>query len=124
VSEQRVMLFVEHTRRKRVSTGITLLVTLLILPRTLDLLNSVLGVILVICALHLPFALFVMKRFFDGIPRDIHLSALIDGASRLRAWSRVLLPQARNGAGAVAMFSFLWGWTNCVYVLAIGGRLL
>lgn len=97
--------------------GITLLVALFILLRTLNLLNSVLGVILVISALHLPFALFVMKGFFDGIPWDIEMSALIDGASRLQAWYRVLLPQVRNGIGAVAMFSFLWGWTDYIYVL-------
>ena len=97
--------------------GITLLVALFILLRSLNLLNSMLGVILVIAALHLPFALFVMKGFFDGIPWDIEMSALIDGASRLRAWYTVLLPQARNGIVAVAMFSFLWGWTDYIYVL-------
>src|SRR3990170_4758835 len=97
--------------------GITLLIALFILLRSLNLLNSMLGVILVIAALHLPFALFVMKGFFDGIPWDIEMSALIDGASRLRAWYTVLLPQARNGIVAVAMFSFLWGWTDYIYVL-------
>lgn len=97
--------------------GITLLVALFILLRALNLLNSTLGVILVIATLHLPFALFVMKGFFDGIPWDIEMSALIDGASRLRAWFSVLLPQVRNGIGAVAMFSFLWGWTDYIYVL-------
>src|SRR3989304_3417705 len=57
--------------------GITLLVPLFILLRTLNLLNSMAGVILVIAALHLPFALFVMKGFFDGIPWDIEMSAPI-----------------------------------------------
>jgi inositol-phosphate transport system permease protein len=97
--------------------GITLLVALFILLRALNLLNSVAGVILVIASLHLPFALFIMKGFFDGIPWDIEMSALIDGASRLRAWYAVLLPQVRNGIGAVAMFSFLWGWTDYIFVL-------
>lgn len=97
--------------------GITLLVALFILLRALNLLNSVAGVVLVIAALHLPFALFVMKGFFDGIPWDIEMSALIDGASRLRAWYTVLLPQVRNGIGAIAMFAFLWGWTDYIFVL-------
>lgn len=97
--------------------GITLLVALFILLRALNLLNSVAGVILVIATLHLPFAVFVMKGFFDGIPWDIEMSALIDGANRLRAWYEVLLPQVRNGIGAIAMFSFLWGWTDYIFVL-------
>lgn len=97
--------------------GITLLVALFILLRALNLLNSMAGVILVIATLHLPFALFVMKGFFDGVPWDVEMSALIDGASRLQAWYAVLLPQVRNGIGAIAMFAFLWGWTDYIFVL-------
>ncbi|MDR7522781.1 MAG: carbohydrate ABC transporter permease [Armatimonadota bacterium] len=97
--------------------SITLLVALFILLRSLNLLNSMTGVVLVIASLHLPFALFVMKGFFDGIPWDIEMSAMIDGASRLRTWYTVLLPQVRNGIAAIAMFSFLWGWTDYVFVL-------
>ncbi len=97
--------------------GITLLVALFILLRALNLLNSVVGVILVIAALHLPFAVFVMKGFFDGIPWDAEMSALIDGASRLRAWYSVLLPQVKNGIAVIAIFAFLWGWTDYIFVL-------
>lgn len=97
--------------------GITLLVALFILLRALNLLNSTAGVVLVIATLHLPFALFVMKGFFDGVPWDIEMSAMIDGASRLRAWAQVLLPQVKNGMAAIAMFSFLWGWTDYIFVL-------
>ncbi len=97
--------------------GITLLVALFILLRALNLLNSMLGVILVIASLHLPFAVFVMKGFFDGIPWDSEMSALIDGASRFRAWYAVLLPQVKNGIAVIAIFAFLWGWTDYIFVL-------
>ena len=97
--------------------GITLLVALFILLRTLNILNSVLGVLLVIASLHLPFALFVMKGFFDGIPWDVEMASMIDGASRLRTWYSVLLPQVRSGIGAIAIFAFLWGWTDYIFVL-------
>jgi inositol-phosphate transport system permease protein len=45
------------------------------------------------------------------------MAAMIDGASRLRAWYSVLLPQVRSGIGAVAIFAFLWGWTDYIFVL-------
>lgn len=97
--------------------GITLLVALFILLRALNILNSVVGVFLVIASLHLPFALFVMKGFFDGIPWEVEMAAMIDGASRFRAWYSVLLPQVRSGIGAIAIFAFLWGWTDYIFVL-------
>jgi inositol-phosphate transport system permease protein len=97
--------------------GITLLVALFILLRALGILNSLLGVLLVIASLHLPFALFVMKGFFDGIPWDVEMAAMIDGASRFRTWYSVLLPQVRSGMGAIAVFAFLWGWTDYIFVL-------
>jgi inositol-phosphate transport system permease protein len=97
--------------------GITLLVALFILLRALNILNSLLGVLLVIASLHLPFALFVMKGFFDSIPWDVEMAAMIDGASRLRTWYSVLLPQVRGGMGAIAVFAFLWGWTDYIFVL-------
>jgi inositol-phosphate transport system permease protein len=97
--------------------GITLLVALFILLRALGILNSMLGVLLVIASLHLPFALFVMKGFFDGIPWDVEMASMIDGASRLRTWYSVLLPQVKSGIGAIAIFAFLWGWTDYIFVL-------
>lgn len=97
--------------------GITLLVALFILLRALGILNSVLGVLLVIATLHLPFALFVMKGFFDSIPWDVEMASMIDGASRLRTWYSVLLPQVKSGIGAIAIFAFLWGWTDYIFVL-------
>jgi inositol-phosphate transport system permease protein len=97
--------------------GITLLVALFILLRALGILNSMLGVMLVIATLHLPFALFVMKGFFDSIPWDVEMASMIDGASRLRTWYSVLLPQVKSGIGAIAIFAFLWGWTDYIFVL-------
>jgi inositol-phosphate transport system permease protein len=97
--------------------GITLLVALFILLRALGILNSLVGVLLVIASLHLPFALFAMKGFFDGIPWEVEMASMLDGASRLRTWYSVLLPQVRAGIGAVAIFAFLWGWTDYIFVL-------
>jgi len=97
--------------------GVTLLVALFILLRVLGILNSLVGVLLVIASLHLPFALFVMKGFFDGIPWEVEMASMLDGASRLRTWYSVLLPQVRGGIGAVTIFAFLWGWTDYIFVL-------
>ena len=68
-----------------------------------------------IVALELPFAIFVMKGFFDAVPWDIEMSAMTDGASRRRAFFLVVLPQVRVGILAVAVFAFLRGWEEYVF---------
>ena len=72
--------------------------------------NSAGGVALVMVALELPLGVWLMKGFFDNIPWDMERSALIDGASRLRVWREILIPQIRPGLAALAIFNFITGW--------------
>ncbi len=96
--------------------SITLLVAIFYILRTLGLLNTLGGVILVKVALELPFATWVMKGFYDSIPWDIEISAIVDGASRFQTWFKVMLPLAKPGIGALSIFSFLSGWSEFVFV--------
>jgi len=82
----------------------------------IGLLDTLLGVILVLVAFELPFAIFIMKGFFDAVPWDIEMSALTDGASRRQAFLRVVLPQVKNGIIAIAVFSFIRGWEEYIFV--------
>ena len=82
----------------------------------MGLLNSLTGVVLVMSALELPFAIFVLKSFFDNVPWDIEMSAVTDGATRSQAFRMVVLPQVRGGLIAVATFTFLRGWEEYVFV--------
>lgn len=68
------------------------------------------GIALVMVAFELPLGVWLMKGFFDGIPWDIERSALIDGASRWRAFYEILLPQIRPGLLALGIFAFISGW--------------
>ena len=85
--------------------------------RGLGLLNTLGGVILVKVALELPFALWVMKGFFDTIPWSVEMAALLDGASRVTTWYRILVPQVRPGITALSLFAFLSGWGEYVFLL-------
>ncbi len=82
----------------------------------MGLLNSLPGVVLVLSALELPYAIFVLKGFFDNVPWDIEMSAVTDGATRAQAFRMVVLPQVRAGLIAVATFTFLRGWEEYVFV--------
>ncbi len=67
-------------------------------------------------SLELPMSIWLMKGFFDRIPWEVEWSALIDGASRLRAWWQIVLPQVKPGIAALAIFAFLAGWEDLIYV--------
>ncbi|MEZ5670150.1 MAG: carbohydrate ABC transporter permease [Alphaproteobacteria bacterium] len=95
---------------------LTLIVPLFLMLYWIGLLDSLLGVILVLVGFELPFAVFIMKGFFDAVPWDIEMSALTDGASRRQAFFRVVLPQVTNGIIAISVFSFIRGWEEYIFV--------
>ena len=80
--------------------------------RDFHLLNSRFGLLLVYIAFGMPFAIFILTGFFRSLPASLHESALIDGATELGAFWRVMLPLARPGLIAVGIFSFLGTWNE------------
>ena len=96
--------------------ALALTVAIFIQLHYMDLLNNLAGVVLVLSALELPFAIFVLKSFFDNVPWDIEMSAVTDGATRSQAFRMIVLPQVSGGLIAVATFTFLKGWEEYVFV--------
>ncbi len=96
--------------------AMTLIIPLFLMMYWIGLLDTLAGVILIIAALELPFAIFVMKGFFDAVPWDIEMSAMTDGASRRQAFRMVVLPQVKFGMLAIGVFAFLRGWEEYVFV--------
>jgi inositol-phosphate transport system permease protein len=96
--------------------AMTLIIPIFLLMYWTGLLDTLTGVILVIATIELPFAVFIMKGFFDAVPWDIEMSALVDGASRRQAFVKVVLPQVKVGLLAVGVFAFIRGWEEYVFV--------
>ncbi len=67
-------------------------------------------------SLEVPMSIWLMKGFFDKIPWELEWSALVDGASRIGTWWKVLLPLVKPGIAALSIFSFLAGWEDLIYV--------
>ncbi len=77
---------------------------------------TMLYVILARAALEVPMATWLFKGFFDKIPWEIEWSALVDGASRITVWRKILVPMIKPGIAAVLIFTFLAGWEEFVYL--------
>lgn len=82
--------------------------------------GTVLSVILFHAAFGLPFAIFLLRNFFVGLPKDILESARIDGASELRIFLRLILPLGLPAIAAVGIFQFLWTWNDLIVSLTFG----
>jgi ABC-type glycerol-3-phosphate transport system permease component len=85
----------------------------------LDLYDTYRGLIVTHASLALPLLIWLMKGFFDAVPRDLEEAAWVDGASKLRAWAGVVLPQARPGLAVAAGFSFITAWAEVVLVIIL-----
>jgi inositol-phosphate transport system permease protein len=92
--------------------SVTLLIAIYFVLRSLQLYNTIQGVMLVKVALELPLGMWLMKGFFDNVPWDIERAAMVDGASRFRIWWQIVLPLIRPGIAALAIFSFISGWNE------------
>lgn len=97
--------------------AITLLIALYYILRTMGLLDTLIGVILVRAGLMMPFSVWVMKGFFDDLPWDIEMSALVDGATRFQTFWRVMLPLVGPGIAAIAVFAFMSGWSEFIFLI-------
>ena len=86
----------------------------------LGLFDTVLGLILFHTAFGLPFAIFLLRNFFIGIPRDLMEAARIDGASEIRIFLRLMLPLALPAIASLAIFQFLWTWNDLLVALTFG----
>jgi multiple sugar transport system permease protein len=89
------------------------------LARELGLRNSYLGLILVHSAIELPFLVWLMKGFFDSVPRHLEEAAWLDGRGKLRALFEIVLPVARPGIAVAAGLSFLSAWAEVLMVLIL-----
>ena len=96
------------------------LIPIFSLYQDLGLFDTVLGLILFHVAFGLPFAIFLLRNFFIGIPKDILESARIDGASELRIFFKLILPLGGPAIASLAIFQFLWSWNDLIVALTLG----
>jgi alpha-glucoside transport system permease protein len=87
---------------------------------TLGIFDTVISIILFHVAFGLPFAIFLLRNFFVGIPKDILESARIDGASELWIFLKLMLPLGLPAIASLAIFQFLWTWNDLIVALTFG----
>lgn len=111
--EDDFMFFVLSTK---MLPPIVVLIPIFILFSDFGLRDSYLGLILLYTAFNLPFVVWIMKGFFDEIPKEYEDAAMVDGYSRFQAIYKIVLPEAIPAMAATAVFSIIVSWNEFVLV--------
>ncbi len=80
--------------------------------RSMGLLDSLIGVNLVLASTQLSFGAWFMRAFFSDLPSELEQAARVDGASEYQIFRRIMVPLVTSGMGALAVFTFLQQWNN------------
>jgi len=100
---------------------IMIIIPFYVMMRFLGLDNTHVGLVLAYTAFCLPFNLWLLRTFFQGIPIDIEQAALIDGANRLQAVVYVVVPLALPGVVATGIFTFILAWNDYIFARVLIG---
>jgi len=87
----------------------------------LGIFGSITGVVLFHVAFGLPFAIFLLRNFFVGIPFELLEAARMDGASEFRIFFRLILPLGLPAIAALGIFQFMWVWNDLLVALIFAG---
>lgn len=102
----------------RMVTPAALVVPLYLIMNSLGLLNNVVSIILGVAVLNLPLVVWIMRPFFDALPREIEEAGLLDGLSPLGVFWRIAVPLAAPGLLTVALLSFIAAWTDLLFPIS------
>jgi arabinogalactan oligomer/maltooligosaccharide transport system permease protein len=94
--------------------GTMMMIPLYILMDALGLLDRILGLVLVYSTTAIPFCVWMLKGYFDTIPKELEESAIIDGASRVRIFWSIILPLAKPAIAVTGLFSFMTAWNEFI----------
>lgn len=97
---------------------ITIVSPLYLMLRELRLINSFPGLVLPYVTFAMPLTVWLLVGFFRQLPRDLEEAALVDGATRWQAFTRVVLPLAAPGLATTAILTFLYCWNEFLFALS------
>jgi multiple sugar transport system permease protein len=99
--------------------SVVLILPLYLMMVWLGVANTLLSLVIAYTTFALPYALWLLRSFMQGIPDDLENAALVDGATRMGAFFDVILPQALPGIISTSLFTFILSWNEYLYALVL-----
>ena len=101
--------------------GVAVALPLYLIFSKMGILGTIPAVILAHCTFIASFVIYVMRTFFDDIPRELDNAALVDGYSEWGAFCNVIVPIVTPGIASTALLSFIFSWNEMMFALILGG---
>lgn len=99
----------------RLAPPIAFLIPFFIMYRFLGLIDTITGLVIIYVAINLTMVIWMMKGFFNDVPREIEEAALVDGCTHLKSLTRVVLPICLTGLSATAVLIFIFSWNELMF---------
>jgi multiple sugar transport system permease protein len=96
-----------------------LIVPLYVMINRLGLLDTYWGLIFVYTSMNIPFSIWILKIFFDSVPRELDESAALDGCGQWLIFYKIILPLTRPGLIAVSILTFFLSWNEFIIALIL-----
>jgi multiple sugar transport system permease protein len=103
----------------RMFPAVLMIIPLFVVMRQVGLLDKTLGLAVAYTSFLLPLFVWMLKGFFDAAPRELESAARIDGATRIGAMFRIVIPIARNGLVATCVFVGIAAWNEYLFALML-----
>jgi multiple sugar transport system permease protein len=102
--------------------GIILVLPIFVIFNTIHFTNTYTGIILATLSFNLPFLVWLLMGFFEGIPKDIEDAATVDGATPWSTFFRIVLPITVPGIMSASILSFILSWNEFLFALLLTGN--
>jgi multiple sugar transport system permease protein len=106
----------------RMFPPMAILIPLMIMWSTFRLIDTWYGLAVVYGVVTFPFVVWLMKSFFDDVPRELDEAAIVDGSSNWGAFVKVVLPLVKGGLASTALFVFILNWSDFLVALLLTNR--
>jgi multiple sugar transport system permease protein len=115
-AESDMLFFILSTR---MLPPVVVTIPIFLMYRQLGLFDTHLGMIILYTAFNLSLSVWLLKGFLDEIPKEYEEAALVDGYSRLQAFTRIVLPQSVTGIAATTVFCLIFAWNEYAFALML-----
>lgn len=112
-------MFLNTTLFTQMIPPIALIIPMYIIFKQLDMMNTKETLVIIYLSLVLPYLIWIMKSYIDGIPTELEEAAMIDGCSKLRSFFTVVVPVISTGLAATVIFAFIITWNEFFYAFSL-----
>ncbi|NPV53948.1 MAG: carbohydrate ABC transporter permease [Firmicutes bacterium] len=105
----------------RMAPPVSVLIPFYLMFRSVGLTDTKFALVIMHVTINLALVIWVMRSFFQEIPRELEEAALIDGCTPLSAFTRIVLPLSANGIVATAILGFVFSWNELMFALVLAG---